>query len=145
MKIRGLDFMLSSVYISITSTFFVRFWWFFAQRVEMDAYECSWKDFSLTSTWSPKTRWRVPRGWWSSSWGNSVARSSCQGTSKKMQKNHFICWKSPILSMKYFLRRIFGGFCAGSLTIWLSNWVTPWRAPPPPGNPSPCLLASCWC
>ena len=68
--------MLSSVPISITSTFVDRFWWFFAQRVEMGAYQCSWKDFSLTSTWSPKTRWRVPRGWWSSSWSNSASEQA---------------------------------------------------------------------
>ena len=53
----------------------------------MDASEWSCKDFSLTSTRSPKTM--------CSSWGNSVARSSCQAASKKNAKNHFICWKNP--------------------------------------------------
>ena len=24
-------------------------------------------------------------------------------------------------------------------------WRAPWRAPPPPGNQSPCFWASCWC
>ena len=92
--IRGLDFMLSSVPISITSTFFVCFWWFFAQRVEMDAYEWSWKDFSLTSTWSPKSRWTVLGGWWSSSRSNSVARSIWQAAIQKMQKNPFFAEKN---------------------------------------------------
>ena len=79
----------NSAPISITSTFFVCFWWFFAQRVQMGAYEWSWKDFSLTSTWSSKTRWTLLRGWWSSPWSNSVARSSLQAASTKNAKNPF--------------------------------------------------------
>ena len=108
----------NSAPISITSTFFVCFWWFFAQRVQMGAYEWSWKDFSLTSTWSPKTRWTVLKGWWSTSWSNSIARPSCQTASKKVHTNPFFCWKiwrKVLLKAWKFPKNIFWQFLCWQL------------------------------
>ena len=69
-------------------------------------------------------------------------------STQKMQNIPVFCWKppkKPILSMKNFLKRIFYIVGAGSLPTWPRNWVTPWRAPPPPQNGPSGFWASCWC
>ena len=72
-KYRGRVILHIWVHMFIFSMFFGFISWNLAQREQMGAYERSQKDFSLTSTWSPKTRWRVLRRWWSSSWSNSAS------------------------------------------------------------------------
>ena len=77
--------------------------------------------------------WWLPRGWWSSSWSNSVARPSCQAASKKVQKNPFLDEKfgeKSYFRHENFLKTIFGCFCAGSLPTRLDSMkssTTPWE------------------
>ena len=61
-------------------------------------------------------------GWWSSSWNNSVARSSCQAGSKKSiffaKKNQEL---SPFLRTKYFLKRVCAVFMLAACYLALTT------------------------
>ena len=84
-------------------------------RVQMGAHEWSWKDFSLTSTWRPKSRWMVLREWWSSSrsrvWLASCQHKNCQ----KIFLGNFHALSKTFLQIFQPKKGFFGTFL---LTAW---------------------------